>query len=195
MQIAVDAKRSHRVRSAVLGVGLLCVVLLGYSERNVVEDMRLVAEAFPTIPSTRATDLDLSILFSPIMLSASRVENTVLRWIKYPPATLPNAPLPSANPIADQIEKARREQGLIHPEDVLPLNGIEVIKRSSIEAIGRAIYLSQDRPNAKREFEQGSGQSAPYPGFAEKSPVGQLQQIFEIAYGPTALRQVRQPEK
>lgn len=195
MQAAMEVKRPHPGRYAGAGLALLCVVLLGYSERNVVKDMRLVAEAFPAIPSVRATDLDLSILFSPVMLTVNRVETTVLRWMKYPQLTLPDAPLPSGNPIGDQIEKARREQGLIHPGDVLPLNGIEAIQESSMEALGRAIYLSQDRPDARRDFEQGSGPSIPYPGFAGKSPVDQLRQMFEIAYGPTALRQVRQREK
>lgn len=195
MQIALDAKRFPRGRYFGAGVVLLCVVLLGYSERNIFKDMRLVTEALPAIPSVRETDLDLSILFSPVMLSVNRVENTVLRWMKYPPLTLPDAPLPSGNPIDDQIEKARREQGLIHPGDILPLNGIEAINESSMEALGRAIYLSQDRPDTKRDFEQGSGQSTPYPGFAAKSPVEQVQQLFEIAYGPTALRQVSQSEK
>lgn len=178
-----------------MGVVFVCVALLGYSDRNIFKDMRLVSEAFPAIPSVRATDLDLSILFSPVMLRVDGTENTILRWMKYPQLTLPDAPLPSGNPIGDQIEKARREQGLLHPGDVLPLNGIEAIQESSMEALGRAIYLSQDRPDTTREFEQGSGQSIPYPGFAAKSPVGQLQQLFEIAYGPTALRQVRKPEK
>jgi len=191
----VTIGKRHRGRYAGATLLFVCVALLGYAERNIFRDMRLVAEAFPTIPSTRATDLDVSILFSPIALNLDRARNSVLRGMKYPPFTLPDRGIPKSDPINDQILKARNAQGLIHPGDVLLLNGIEAIKQPSVEALGRAIYLSQDRPDAKRDFERGSAEYPPYPGFVRKSPVAQLQQLFEIAYGPTALQQVMKPEK
>lgn len=180
-----------------VGVGLLviCVVVLGYWERHSVRDMRLVAEAYPSIPSVYATSLDLSILMSPIDLSVDRARKKFLRSIKYPPQTLPDQGVPKSNPISDEILKARNEQGLVHPGDVLGANGIDALNHASVMALGRAIYLSQDRPADTRDFEQGSGQSTPYLGFAQKSAVDQARQIFEITYGPTALQQVEQPEK
>jgi hypothetical protein len=191
---SADTKGFHLGRYTGAGLILVCVAFLGYSERNIFRDTRIVAEAFPSIPSDFATELDFSILFSPFMLRLDDIEKSALRWIKYPPLTLPDAPLPTGNPIGDQIHKARNKQGLVNVDDDLPSNGILGLKQSSLEALGRAIYLSQEKSDAKQDFEQGKGESTIHPGFARKSPVEQLRQLFEIAYGPTAARQAAQPE-
>ena len=54
------------------------------------------------------------------------------------------------------------------------------LKESSMDAIGRAIYLSQVGSDAAHAFAHGGEHSFPYPGFAQAPPVKQLRQIFEI---------------
>jgi hypothetical protein len=75
------------------------------------------------------------------------------------------------------------------------VDNIMSLKESSLDAMGRAVYLSQDGSDAAQAFAQGREHSLPYPGFAQATAVKQLRRIFEIAYGPKALEQVTQPEK
>jgi hypothetical protein len=177
-------------RYAALGLILLCVALIGYSGVDLAKDIWLVNEAFPSLPSGFATDLDAALLFSPVMLNLDSMENGFLHFIKYPILTLPNRPLPTGNPIGDKINQAQKEQDLLRPSGALPLDNIMNVKESSMEAFGRAVYLSQDGSDAAQAFAQGEGHSVVYPGFAQEPAVKQLRQIFEIAYGQKALDQV-----
>jgi hypothetical protein len=129
-----------------------------------------------------------------MMLHLNRPENSLLRWIKYPPLTVPGAPLNTGNPIGDEISKAQKEQNLLNLGGVLPLGELMQLKQSSIEAVGRAIYLSQARPGASRSFEGLRGSSVEA-DFVREPAVGQLRQIFAIAYGQRALQQATRPEK
>jgi hypothetical protein len=185
----------HMWRYTAAGLVLLCVALAGYLGIGVVKDFWLVKQAFPSLPAEFATDLDVSILFSPMMLHLNRPENSLLRWIKYPPLTIPGAPLPTGNPIGDEIFKAQKEQNLLNLGGILPLDEIMQLKQSSIEAVGRAIYLSQATPGASRSFERLGGPSTVDPDFVRESAVEQLRQIFAIAYGQRALQQATRPER
>ena len=57
-----------------------------------------------------------------------------------------------------------------------------------MDAIGRAVYLSQDGSDAAQAFAKGGEHSILYPGFAQVTAVKQPRQRFEIAYGQKALR-------
>jgi hypothetical protein len=187
--------RSHAGRQILTSVIVICIVILGYSELGLFRDLRLVNQAFPAIPSAFSTEMDMSIALSPVLLGYDAMRRGLSRWVKYPPATEPNSPLPTHDPISDQIQRARIEQGLFHPDDSMPLNGITDLRRPSVEALGRAIYLSQEKPAAAREFAQGNGTATPNQGFAQESRVDQLRQIFQLAYGPTALQEATQIAK
>lgn len=167
---------------------LLCVALLSYASLGVLKDVWLVNEAFPSLPSYFATDMETAILFSPVMLCAKEAGDSFLRFIKYPPLTLPNAPLPTGNPVGDQIVKAQREQGLLRPGGAVPLSQIMELNQSSLETLGRAIYLSQESSDAALAFEQGRGGSIAHPAFEHEPARRQVQQLFEAAYGLAALQ-------
>jgi hypothetical protein len=176
-------------RSAVAGLALLCAVVLGYLSFDVFKDVRLVSEAFPALPSDFAMDMDVSILFSPMMLHVDEAGTSFLRWIKYPPLTLPNAPIPTGNPIQDEILKAQKEQGLLRPGGPVPLDQFMRLNQVSLEAVGRAIYLSQESSGAAEAFEQGKGESVAHMDFAHESPVRQVREIFGSVYGQEALHE------
>ena len=72
----------------------------------------------------------------------------------------------------------------------VPLDNIMNVRENSMEAIGRAVYLSLDSSDAAQAFAQGQGHSVGYPGFAQETPVKQLRKIFEVAYGQKVLEQV-----
>src|SRR5271154_6268895 len=110
-----DHASAFHWRHAAAVLVLLCVALMGYSSMGVVRDLWLVNKAFPSLPSYFATDMQTAILFSPLMLCLDHFGDSFLHWIKYPPLTLPNAPLPTGNPVSDEIAKAQREQGLLRP--------------------------------------------------------------------------------
>jgi hypothetical protein len=181
-----------RYAGAVLAV-LLAAFLVDASI-NVVADYSLVKEAFPSLPAQLTTDMNLAILFSPAMLVVDRSENRFLHWIKDPNLTLPDMTAPVRNTIGDEIHKAQTEQNLVRLNEVLPLDNTILITQSSIAAVGRAIYLSQERPAARR-FEQGKAASIGDRATERQAEIKQLRQIFEIAYGEKALQQVTRPEK
>jgi len=192
------AYRIQRWHYPVACLALLCVLFAGYAGFKVFKEVRLVDRAFPSLPSAFATDLETSMLFSPVRSILDRSENGFLRLIKYPPLTIPNAPLPTANLIGDQIHQAQLDQGLvvrIGPGSVLPLDDIARVAPSSMDAVGRAMYLSQNNSQATRDFEDGKGPSTLDDNFAGRPAVDQLREIFEIAYGRKALEQVTQPER
>jgi hypothetical protein len=182
-------------RSAAAGLAFLCAAILGYLSIDVFKDVRLVSEAFPALPSDFAMDMDVSILFSPMMLHADDLGNDFLRRIKYPPLTLPNAPLPSGNPIEDEILKAQKDQGLLRPGGAAPLDQFMRLNQESLEAVGRAIYLSQESSSAAEAFEQGKGDSLAHPDFAHESAVQQAREIFGSVYGQEALREATQSKR
>jgi len=181
--------RFHFGRCVVIGLVLLCVAVVGYSGIDLVRDVWLVNEAFPSLPAGLASELDAALLFTPLMVSMDSSENSLLRFIKYPPFTLPDARRPARNPIGDEIRQAQSSQGSVAVDNIMGL------KESSLDAMGRAVYLSQDGSDAAKAFAQGGEHSLPYTGFAQATAVKQLRQIFEIAYGQKALEQVTQPEK
>jgi len=180
-------------RYAAAGLVLLCVILVGYQGIDDVRDFRLVREAFPSLSAEFTTDLDSAILFSPMMLPLDRLGSAFLRWIQYPPHTLPYAPNSTRDPIGDAIRKAQAQQ--LNLGGALPLDDILHLKQSSIEAIGRAIYLSQEGSAATRSFENSEVVAIAKPDFAREPPIEQLRQIFEITYGRKALEQATQPER
>ena len=184
-----QSTRFHFGRYVVIGLVLLCVAVVGYSGIDLVKDVWLVNEAFPSLPSGLASELDAALVFSPLMLDMDSSENSFLRFIKYPPLTLPDAQRPARNPIGDEIRQAQSSQGS------LPVDNIMSLKESSLDAMGRAVYLSQDGSEVAQAFAQGGEHSIPYPGFAQATAIKQLRQIFEIAYGQKALEQVTQPEQ
>ncbi len=186
---AGEPTRFHFPRYVLVGLVLLCVAAVGYSGIDLVKDIWLVNKAFPSLPSGFASELDAALVFSPLMLDLESSQAGFLRFIKYPPLTLPNEPHRAENPIADEIRHARNSQGSLAQDNIMSL------KESSMDAIGRAIYLSQDGSDAARAFAHGGEHSLPYPGFAQAPPVKQLRQIFEIAYGQRALEQVTQLDK
>jgi hypothetical protein len=192
---ATHAPRFNVARGAAAGLALLCAGVLGYLSIDVFKDVRLVSETFPALPSDFAMDMDVSILFSPMMLHADDLGNDFLRWIKYPPLTLPNAPLPSGNPIEDQILKAQKDQGLLRPGGAAPLGQFMLLNQESLEAVGRAIYLSQENSSAAEAFERGKGGSLAHPNFAHASAVQQAREIFGTVYGQEALREAAKSKR
>ena len=66
---------------------------VGYSGIDLVKDIWLVNEAFPSLPSGFASELDAALVFSPLMLHLESSEESFLCFIKYPPLALPNEPL------------------------------------------------------------------------------------------------------
>jgi len=184
-----QSTRFHFGRYVVIGLVLLCVAGVGYSGIDLVKDVWLVNEAFPSLPSGFANELDAALVFSPLMLHMDSGENSFLRFIKYPPLTLPDAQRPARNPIGDEIRRAQSSQGTVAVDDIMSL------KESSLDAMGRAVFLSQDGSDAAQAFAKGGEHSLPYPGFAQATAVKQLRQLFEIAYGQRALEQVTRPEK
>lgn len=182
-------------RYAVIGLVLLCVVLVGYLATDSARNIWLVNEAFPSLPSGFETDLDIALIFSPLMLHLDGMGNGVLRFMKYPILTIPNTPLPTGNPIGDAVRQAQKEQDLLRPGGALPLDNIMNVKENSMEAIGRAVFLSLDSSDAAQAFAQGRGHSAGYPGFAQERPVKQLRKLFEVAYGQKVLGQVTHENK
>lgn len=185
---ATHAPGFHLARTTVLALGLACVMLLGYLSIDVFKDVRLVNQAFPALPSDFAMDMDVSIFFSPAMLPLDDLGNGFLKWIKYPPGTLPNAPLPTGNPIEDQVLKAQKRQGLLRPGEAVRLDQLMLLNQESLEAVGRAIYLSQASPSAAEAFEQAKGDSKAHPGFTGESAVAQVREIFRSVYGQSALQ-------
>lgn len=109
------------------------------------------------------------------MSSSLSSENSFLRFVKYPPLTLPDAQRPARNPIGDEIRQAQSSQGTVAVDNIVSL------KESSLDAMRRAFYLSQDGSDAAQAFAQGGEHSIPYPGFDHATAVKQLRQIFEIA--------------
>jgi hypothetical protein len=174
---------------AAVVLAVVCVAFVVDAAINVVKDYSLV----PSLPSQVTTDMELSILSSPAMLIVDRSENLHLHWIKYPDLTLPNVTPPTRNTIGDEIHKAQRERNLVRLDEVLPVGNIIHIRQSSIEAVGRAIYLSQEKPGAKR-FEQGKAALIGAPASERDASIKQLRQIFEIAYGQNALQQATRLE-
>jgi len=182
-----QSTRLHFGRYVVTGLVLLGVAAVGYLGIDLVKDIWLVNEAFPSLPSGFASELDVALVFSPLMLHTDSSENSLFRFIKYPPLTLPDGQRPARNPIGDEIRQAQSRQGAV--------DNIMSLKESSLEAMGRAVYLSQDGSDAAQAFGQRGERSIPYPGFAQATAVKQLRQLFEIAYGQKALEQATQPEK
>jgi hypothetical protein len=181
-----------------VGLVLLCAALIVYAGIDVVKDISLVNEAFPSLPSEFAGDLKTSLLLSPAKLQLHRFENGFLRWIQYPPLTLPYAGLPTGDPIGDEIYDAQEKQGLITELGSGGLHSLDEmmhLKPSSLDAVGRAIYLSQERPAGPRGIEHSEVASMVGPGFEKESAVEQLRQIFEIAYGEKALQEATRPER
>jgi hypothetical protein len=185
---AARAPSFNVARRSAAGLAVLCAAVLGYLSIDVFKDVRLVSKAFPALPSDFAMDMDVSILFSPMMLHADDLGSDFLRWIKYPPLTLPNAPLPSGNPIQDEILKAQKDQGLLRPGGAAPLDRFMLLNQESLEAVGRAIYLSQESSSAAEAFEQGKGESFAHPDFLRESAVQQAREIFASVYGRQALQ-------
>lgn len=187
--------RSKSFRYAAAVLAFFCVVYIGYAGIRIVKDFRLVEAAFPSLPAEYTTDVDMAILFSGMMLPLDHLENSFLYGIRYPPSTIPNDTFSPGNPIADAIYKAQKEQGLVLLDGAVPLPEIMQLKQSSIEAVGRAVYLSQERPVARRAFEDGKGILHPDAAFEREPAVSQLRHIFEMAYGPKALEQIARPDK
>jgi hypothetical protein len=180
------------------GVVLLCAAIIVYVGIDVVKDISLVDKAFPGLPSELAGDLRVALVFSPPRIEMDRLEYRFLRAIRYPPLTLPNARLPSADPIGDEIHQAQEEQGLaamLGAGGLLPLNDVLKLKRSSLDSLGRAIYLSQERPPGSRAAERTEVASIVDPAFERESSVEQFRQIFEIAYGQKALGEATRPDR
>jgi hypothetical protein len=180
-------------RFAAVVLAVLCAAFVVYAGINVVRDYSLVKAAFPSLPAELTTDMDVSILVSPAMLVADRTGNRFLHWIKYPPLTLPDATPPTRNTIGDEIHKAQKEQDLVRLDDVAGVDDIIHINQDSIAAVGRAIYLSQERPAVTR-FEQGKAASIGEPAPEREAAIKQVRQIFEIAYGEKALQQAARSE-
>lgn len=149
---ATHAPGFHLARTAAGAIGLACVILLGYLSIDVFKDIRLVSQAFPALPSDFGMDMDVSIFFSPIMLRLDVLGNGFLKWIKYPPGTLPNAPLPTGNPIEDQILKARKRQGLLRPGGSAPLDQLMLLNQESLE--GNGLTLTRFGPLRLRDNRQ-----------------------------------------
>ncbi len=192
---ATHAPGFHLAHTIALTLGFACVMLFGYLSIGVFKDVRLVNQAFPALPSDFAMDMDVSILFSPMMLRLDDFGNGFLKGIKYPPGTLPNAPLPTGNPIEDQILTAQKRQGLLRPGGAAPLDQIMLLNQESLEAVGRAIYLSQESRRDAEAFEQAKGDSTAHPAFTSESAVTQVRQIFASVYGQNALRDVTETNK
>jgi hypothetical protein len=69
------------------------------------------------------------------------------------------------------------------------------LNQESLEAVGRALYLSQESASAAEAFEQGKGDSVAHPDFAHASAVQQAREIFGTVYGQEALREAAKSKR
>ncbi len=184
---------SHPWRYAAVGVAALCLAVAGYEAVGILRDFQLVDQAFPGLPSDFTEDVNAAILFSPVAIQVERAENAFLRGINYPIPEEPFATPPPADPIGAEIVKAQKEQGMRTLAGAVPVANIEDLKRPSLEAFGRAIYLSQNSPADRQAFEKDTGKWSDAADLGQQTGVQQVRQIFQMAYGPNVLQQATRP--
>jgi hypothetical protein len=139
--------------------------------------------------------MEASIILAPIADGLDLIGIGFLRAIHYPGLGVPSGlPRPSSgNPILDQIYLAQKQQGLASKAvagGVVTLSGILKLKPASLDALGKAFYLSQRDPTLADYLSSSLVSNSDGASIAMAPQVAVMRRIFAAAYGPEALKQV-----